>query len=245
MSSVVSALFSPAGFSDSSTPAPPEGKFSLLGSSGLRAVPLSDVPVIPFESRSGKGAVRVTVLSESPHHVNGAFRDSVSSAKARNSLRSGRRRHKWVCRPARSAHSLSRGGHRSGERVQQGGQGTQSRVWAPDGPGALLTTRWAAYRRGFDSRWQPRVVHAFRRSRGCLGQHLLRSQAWSLESVWMHSLLGSLRTRGGELRTIPYSTNLLGSSRAQASGEEETGWGSGALAITPTRTGWTAFVNAD
>ena len=36
----------------------------------------------------------------------------------------------------------------------------QSHALELDGLGALLTTRWAAYRRGFDSRWQPRVVPA-------------------------------------------------------------------------------------
>ena len=66
----------------------------------------------------------------------------------------------WVYRRAHSALGFSRGGHRSGERVLQGGQGMQSRARALEGPGALLTTRWAAYRRGFDPRWQPRVVHA-------------------------------------------------------------------------------------
>ena len=70
----------------------------------------------------------------------------------------------WVWRPAYRAHGLSRGGHRSGERVLQGGHGTHSRARALDRSGALLTTLWAAYRHGFDSRWQPRVVHASAKS---------------------------------------------------------------------------------
>ena len=89
----------------------------------------------------------------------------------------------WVCRPAYRAHVLSRGGHRSGERVRQGGQGTQSQARALDGPGALLTTRWAACRRGFDSRWQPRAVHASKHMCGCPARNLLRRSALSIESV--------------------------------------------------------------
>ena len=70
----------------------------------------------------------------------------------------------------------------SEERVREGGQGTQSRARALDGPGALLTTRWAAYRRGFESRWQPRVVHASKHTCGCPARNLLRRSALSLES---------------------------------------------------------------
>ena len=78
---------------------------------------------------------------------------------------------------------LSRGGRRRGERVLQRGQGTQSRARALDGAGALLTTRWAAYRRGFDSRWQPRVVHARKHTCGCPARNLFRRPALSLEST--------------------------------------------------------------
>ena len=77
---------------------------------------------------------------------------------------------------------LIRGGRRRGERVRQGGQGTQSRARALDGQGALLTTRWAAYRRGFDSRWQLRLVHARKHACGCPARNLLRRSALSLES---------------------------------------------------------------
>ena len=74
-------------------------------------------------------------------------------------------------------------GRRRGERVRQGGQGMQSRAQALDGPGALLTTQWAAYRREFDSRWQPRVVHTSKHTSGCPARNLFRHSAWSLESV--------------------------------------------------------------
>ena len=59
----------------------------------------------------------------------------------------------------------------------------QSHARALDGPGALLTTRWASYRRGFDSRWQPRVVHASKHTCGCPARNPPRSSALSLKSV--------------------------------------------------------------
>ena len=89
----------------------------------------------------------------------------------------------WVCSTAHRAQGLSRGGRRRGERVRQGGQGMQSHARALDGPGALLTTRWAAYRRGFDSRWQPRVVHASKHTCGGPARNPSRRSALSLESA--------------------------------------------------------------
>ena len=78
----------------------------------------------------------------------------------------------------------------------------QSHARALDGLGALLITRWAAYRRWFDSRWQPRVVHASKHARGCPARNPPRRSALSLESVWMQSSLGILRARGGELDSL-------------------------------------------
>ena len=131
--------------------------------------------------RPSRGAVRIKLPSqEAP---------SAGTGKACDILVAQAPTLEWVCRPAHIAHGLSRGGRRRGERVRQGGQGTQSRAPALDGPGALLTTRWAAYRRGFDSRWQPREVHARKHTGGCPARNLFRRSALSLESLQCLNLI--------------------------------------------------------
>ena len=102
-----------------------------------------------FRSGLGKGwlvgmkpAARAAALSESSFLVK-ARRQRRSACKACDIRVALAPTLEWVCCPTHSAHGLSRGGHRNGERVRQGGQGMQSRAQALDGQGALLTTRRA------------------------------------------------------------------------------------------------------
>ena len=164
---------------DSSTPAPlphPRVSFFRLGFRCFRAVSLSDV----MRSPPSRGVGAPSESRRCPIHCYASLRRPPAKRGISESCR--RRLSSGFAARRTAPMGVCPCGPRNGERVPQGGQGTQSRARAFDGPGALLTTRWAAHRRGFDSRWQPRVVHASKHTCGCPAQYQLRRTALSLES---------------------------------------------------------------